>query len=60
MATSLYSMHQLILPQASHERCAGQWGREADLSEHLEMRTQTSWETLLAKSVTIWGIGAGT
>lgn len=60
LATSLYSMHQLILPQASHEHCAGEWGREADLSEHLEMGTQTSWETLLAKGVTIWGTGTGT
>ena len=60
MATSLYSMHQQILLQASHEHCAGQWGREATLSEHLEMGTQTSWETLLAKSVTILGTGTGT
>ena len=32
-------MHQQILLQASHEHCAGQWGREANLSEHLEMGT---------------------
>lgn len=45
MGASLYSIHQLILPRASHEHCAGQCRREANISGHLEMRTQTSRNT---------------
>lgn len=45
MGASLYSIHQLILPRASHEHCAGQCRREANISRHLEMRTQTSRNT---------------